>query len=172
MREKQDTSIEFIEGNSLDGKVLDRLPEGHYDFVYLDGAHDYENVKAELEIYYRRVQPGGIFAGHDYCTNCTLEPSLLQTQLVPPLCGLYTGVRTGGGRAKPAGQHVADMGGVVRAVLQWIQELHPNLMVRVTSEDFTRSSLTKHGLDYDSILTKTRNPSWWLIKPAEPQPRQ
>jgi len=161
-----ETSVTFIQGSSLDYKVLERLPEGHYDFIYLDGAHDHDNVKAELEIYYRRVKPGGVFAGHDYCTNQTIEANLLERQLTPPSCGVYTGVQTGGGRVKPAGTPTADMGGVVRAVLEWVKELHPDLQVRSTAENFTKMSLARHGLDYDSILTKTRNPSWWFIKPV------
>lgn len=36
------------------------------DFVYLDAAHDYENIKKDLEAWYPKVKKGGIFAGHDY----------------------------------------------------------------------------------------------------------
>lgn len=36
------------------------------DFLFLDAAHDYENVKADLEAWYPKVKPGCIFAGHDY----------------------------------------------------------------------------------------------------------
>ena len=36
------------------------------DFVYIDGAHDYENVKKDLEIYYPLLKKGGILCGHDF----------------------------------------------------------------------------------------------------------
>jgi Methyltransferase domain len=36
------------------------------DFVFLDAAHDYENVKLDIESWYPKVKNGGIFAGHDY----------------------------------------------------------------------------------------------------------
>lgn len=36
------------------------------DFVYLDGGHDYQNVKQDLEAWYPKVKRGGLFAGHDY----------------------------------------------------------------------------------------------------------
>lgn len=44
---------------------------GHFedrelDFVYIDGNHRYEFVKADLEAYAPKVRPGGFLAGDDY----------------------------------------------------------------------------------------------------------
>jgi hypothetical protein len=36
------------------------------DWVYIDGDHTYEAVKADLEAYFRTVKPGGFLAGDDY----------------------------------------------------------------------------------------------------------
>jgi hypothetical protein len=36
------------------------------DFVFLDGSHEYENVKWECENYSKLVNPGGVLSGHDY----------------------------------------------------------------------------------------------------------
>jgi predicted O-methyltransferase YrrM len=36
------------------------------DFVYLDAAHDYENVKADLEAWENKIRNGGLLCGHDY----------------------------------------------------------------------------------------------------------
>jgi Methyltransferase domain len=36
------------------------------DWVYIDGDHTYEAVKADLEAYRRTVKPGGLLAGDDY----------------------------------------------------------------------------------------------------------
>jgi hypothetical protein len=36
------------------------------DFVYIDARHDYASVKQDLELWFDKVRPGGIVAGHDY----------------------------------------------------------------------------------------------------------
>jgi hypothetical protein len=36
------------------------------DWVYIDGDHSYEGVKADLEAYFRTVKSGGALAGDDY----------------------------------------------------------------------------------------------------------
>ena len=40
--------------------------DGSLDFVFLDAAHDYANIKKDLEAWYPKVKSGGIFCGHDY----------------------------------------------------------------------------------------------------------
>lgn len=44
------------------GKIVD----GSLDFVYLDARHDCESVLEDLHLWYPKIRPGGIFAGHDY----------------------------------------------------------------------------------------------------------
>lgn len=36
------------------------------DFVYIDAAHEYDFVKADIQAWYPKVKIGGILAGHDY----------------------------------------------------------------------------------------------------------
>ena len=36
------------------------------DFLYIDGSHDYESVKQDLNIWFPKIKNGGTIAGHDY----------------------------------------------------------------------------------------------------------
>lgn len=41
------------------------IPEA--DFVFIDGAHDYQSVRRDIVLYHAMVRkPGGIISGHDY----------------------------------------------------------------------------------------------------------
>ena len=42
------------------------VPDASVDFVYLDARHDRESVLEDLELWYPKLRPGAIFAGHDY----------------------------------------------------------------------------------------------------------
>jgi cephalosporin hydroxylase len=36
------------------------------NFVFLDSSHKYEETKAEIRLWYRKLLDGSILAGHDY----------------------------------------------------------------------------------------------------------
>lgn len=55
--------IEFIRKTSMD--AINDIPDD-IDFLYIDGNHDYKNVKREIESYYPKVKQGGIIGGHDF----------------------------------------------------------------------------------------------------------
>lgn len=40
--------------------------KGPVDALFVDGAHDYPNVKADLDAFAPLVKPGGIVSGHDF----------------------------------------------------------------------------------------------------------
>jgi hypothetical protein len=35
-------------------------------FVYIDGNHYFEGVSQDIQLYWPKVMPGGIIAGHDF----------------------------------------------------------------------------------------------------------
>jgi hypothetical protein len=43
-----------------------RVDRQSLDFVYLDARHDYNSVREDLEHWFEKIRPGGVFAGHDY----------------------------------------------------------------------------------------------------------
>ena len=49
-------------------EAVDDIPN-IVDFVYIDGNHDYEFVKQDIDLYYPRVRSGGVLCGHDFATH-------------------------------------------------------------------------------------------------------
>ena len=47
-------------------------PDRQIDFIYIDGAHDYQSVLQDLEYYLPKVKKNGLMGGHDY--NKFYEP--------------------------------------------------------------------------------------------------
>lgn len=50
-----------------------QFEDNSIDFVYLDGDHKYEPVKAEIDAWWPKVKKGGILAGHDYIERSHIE---------------------------------------------------------------------------------------------------
>lgn len=55
---------EIVRDDSVNAS--ERFQHNSLDFVYLDGRHHYEGVKEDIEYWYPKVKPGGLFCGHDY----------------------------------------------------------------------------------------------------------
>jgi hypothetical protein len=47
-------------------KAADLYADNSLDFVFIDAAHDYDNVTADVKAWLPKVREGGILAGHDY----------------------------------------------------------------------------------------------------------
>lgn len=145
------TKYSLIESTSLSEEALTKIVG--QDFVYLDGLHTYQNVLKEMHHYWTRVLPGGILAGHDYCSAKQITHA--------PRCGVYTEFA-----GKRAGKQVRENDAVVNAVQEFILA-HPSLKVQHTLENFTRASLEADGYAYDQIITTTRSPSWYIHRPLD-----
>ena len=42
------------------------FPDNFFDWVYIDGNHSYEFVQRDLELYFRKLKPGGFIVCDDY----------------------------------------------------------------------------------------------------------
>jgi predicted O-methyltransferase YrrM len=52
---------------SLDSLIAScKFPDQWADFVFIDASHKYEQTKADIRLWFRKVRAGGILAGHDY----------------------------------------------------------------------------------------------------------
>jgi len=151
----------FYKYLSTDNAFVAQLADRSLDFLYLDGAHDYENVKQELVLLFSKVRPGGVLAGHDYCNYGEQALPCKGCQDIP-LCQPYTEFGYAHGKH---GERAANQHGVVRAVQEFLVETHPELELLHTAEDFTRESLAQDGMAYDLVITSTRNPSWFVVIP-------
>lgn len=55
----------LIKGYS--GEISNNIEDESLDFVYIDADHHYENVRDDINAWFRKVRKGGIVSGHDYC---------------------------------------------------------------------------------------------------------
>jgi hypothetical protein len=50
-----------------------KFSDRKFDWVYIDGDHVYDAVKKDLEIFHKKVKPGGIISGDDYCESMNYQ---------------------------------------------------------------------------------------------------
>lgn len=43
-----------------------RFQNNYLDFIFIDGDHSYERCYEDLNLWYEKVKPGGLFSGHDF----------------------------------------------------------------------------------------------------------
>ena len=60
------SKIDYIKKYSDD--AIEDVPN-NVDFIYIDGNHQYEFVKNDIELYYPKLKEGGIIGGDDFCGN-------------------------------------------------------------------------------------------------------
>lgn len=59
--------VTFIKKKSMDA-IID-FPNRFFDFVYIDGLHDFDSVVMDLIHWVPKVKRGGIVSGHDFKFN-------------------------------------------------------------------------------------------------------
>jgi predicted O-methyltransferase YrrM len=71
----------FLKGNSNTYRFNEPI-----DFLFIDGAHDYKSVKADIANWKDRVKVGGIIAFHDF------KPKQADINLFPDIVGVHKAV--------------------------------------------------------------------------------
>lgn len=72
--------LEVLRGTTTE--VVDRIPDGSLDFVYVDGDHTLRGIAIDLIRALPKVKPGGFVAGDDFCPSIwqhgpEFEPTLV-----------------------------------------------------------------------------------------------
>lgn len=60
---------EFVPVRLTSVAAADEYPDEYFDFVYIDGNHEFFYVADDLRAWIPKVRKGGIIAGHDYRRN-------------------------------------------------------------------------------------------------------
>ena len=53
-----------------------QFPDGTFDLVYLDGAHDTVSVISDIEAWLPKIKKGGRISGHDYHDHCGVKQAV------------------------------------------------------------------------------------------------
>jgi hypothetical protein len=61
---EQYSNITKIKETSIQASL--HFVDGDLDFVYIDGAHDYESVRNDIASWLPKICKGGVIGGHDY----------------------------------------------------------------------------------------------------------
>jgi hypothetical protein len=64
LKEREDGSL--IVRRAFSKQVLGEFPDGYFDFIYIDGDHEYSAVRCDCFTAFDKVKPGGFICGDDY----------------------------------------------------------------------------------------------------------
>lgn len=79
-----------LQMNSLQAAKL--YKDASLDFVFIDAAHEYESVRADILAWLPKIKSGGYLAGHDYFMADVIKAvkeTIPQAQPYHPSCWIY-----------------------------------------------------------------------------------
>lgn len=68
------TNVVFVTKDSVFSSSL--FPDEFFDFIYIDGSHDYEPVNSDIRSWWSKIKKGGVLGGHDYKNSPYVEQAV------------------------------------------------------------------------------------------------
>ena len=129
--------------NELSVTASALFPDEYFDWIYIDALHTYKGVRDDIQYYWPKLKPGGLFSGHDFTSKVSQAPDLI---LAP-----WSGRRDG--------KEKVGFPGSYRAVIQHSRSVA--LPVYYTLE----GRYGKQMLELrDTKIQFRNNPSWFMFK--------
>ena len=69
--------------NELSKDAVSFFPDEYFDWIYIDGLHTYEGVNDDVQLFWPKLSPGGLFSGHDFSASAKLAYKDPWLKLVP-----------------------------------------------------------------------------------------
>lgn len=80
------SNVKIIRGYSHE--VVSTIPNDYVDWVYVDGAHDYDSVLEDVQDWYNKIKAGGWICGDDWDWGrnygCPVKKAMEQLLLILP----------------------------------------------------------------------------------------
>ena len=77
---KEIATGQIVMHRKLSEEAAQEFPDDYFDWIYIDGDHQYEFVKKDLELFFTKVKPGGLITGDDYEDRGWWQGGVLQHQ--------------------------------------------------------------------------------------------
>lgn len=74
--------IEFYQMSSLDAST--KFPDGYFHYVFLDSSHQYNQTRAEITLWGKKLLHDGILAGHDIFSLENKGVAQAVNEIIPP----------------------------------------------------------------------------------------
>jgi predicted O-methyltransferase YrrM len=84
--------VQAVVGDSRQAVPLVPLGPGGADLIFIDGGHDLETVRLDIQNYLPFVKPGGIVAFHDFSSTCDVPSAVwesIQRRSFSDLIGIF-----------------------------------------------------------------------------------